>query len=204
MSDVVTDSPPEVDNIATGSKASSVFDQRWLVSQPLQPEGKCRSRNARAADRDFHIQSPCGFATLRRHVPRLRSVALPFRAIERRGLRERAELILTHGGRAMEEYSEAFVAFDTPPRPFIPPTTVIFAWRRARRRSIVASCWFYLLCHSLVNAHGHRLFDLNGRRRQHWRANTVGRTERISGGGDVRDFAPRCHRCTAKVTLVGR
>ena len=36
----------------------------------------------------------------------------PFRAIERRGLLGWAEPILTHGGRAMGEYSEAFVAFD--------------------------------------------------------------------------------------------
>src|SRR4029453_14104054 len=36
----------------------------------------------------------------------------PIRAIKRRGLFGWAEPILTHGGRAMEEYSEAFVAFD--------------------------------------------------------------------------------------------
>jgi hypothetical protein len=36
------------------------------------------------------------------------------------------------------------------------------------------------------------------------RANTVGPRVLISGGRDVRDFVPRCHRCTAKITMVGR
>ena len=37
----------------------------------------------------------------------------------------------------------------------------------------------------------------------YWRENAVGPTELISGGSDVRDFVPRCHGCTAKITMVG-
>ena len=39
-------------------------------------------------------------------------MARPFVRFKRRGLLGWAEPILTHGGRAMDEYSEVFVAFD--------------------------------------------------------------------------------------------
>jgi hypothetical protein len=44
---------------------------------------------------------------------------------------------------------------------------------------------------------------LHGHRKVIGERTWSGQLSGFSGGGDVRDFVPRCHRCTAKVTMVG-
>ncbi len=74
----------------------------------------------------------------RRHVPG-RIGGPPFRAIERRGLLGWAGPVLTHGGRAMGEYNEAFVAFDVARRSTRWRSQRAAGLRRARKCAFIGA-----------------------------------------------------------------